>query len=1511
MTNSTGQTPQLSPAFAADEAFQDGIIARRLPGWLSSARPAQVQALSQAMSLSLYFRQRVDAVLGQIQNIDAFARPLLQAALKLPSTVDIDRLQFRQGRREPVINQQSVGFHLTTVTYGQVPVIEAALRNFAADQAVAGGQPPGNRLQGAAGGVALPPASEFAGLCRTLDIGARYQAHLSSVLQPPEDDRATAKVASLIGRAQRYAMLVDAHVAWIRGHVSEQEHRLLVDFCGLRTGLKLGDWPVQARRLTLLGTTLEQIVVLDLRDETYSPLYSTTARVLVHIPGDPDGAWRAFPNLRYFANALGKRLRTGPYQRFFSRFVRRRDSQAFFAAVISGYDGVSDLANIALDEHMLTLAEPPFDALATGRIAQIRDDAAMLAVPTARFDAELQEAHDRRLAAEGWALLSLAGLFVPLIGAGLLAVTAWQLLGEVFHGIEAWHEGDTSEALDHVLNVAGDLALMAVTAAGVTVTRSLWARAAVVDSFVPARLEDGSTRLWNQDLTPFRSGPPPAQALTDEEGIQRLNGQAWIEMDGHHYPVVEAEVPGQWRLRARGGHAPQLRHNGAGAWRLWSEQPGQWDDPHYLLRRLGGEFARLDEDEMDQFVVAHALDNDQLRGLHVHAPGPGGGLRDSVVRFALDRRIRRVVSQLRGGERVTDNAVVDNARALPGATGLSDQALAELAWGQRRVLFQRLQRARQASEGREVATLRRLFPGLGAEAAGALARGASPADRQRLLEDGRVSLNLASAAREAALEARVVRVYEGLYLDTPQDADLARAVLGLAEQLPQQAGAGRLRLYEGAADGPVLLAIALGEYDTGLVQRAGQFQLLDNQGRAAGEQGELFEVLAGAYADRQRALLGVGEPFAHNLRVLVGRQAVAQRPLVRRQLGHREPAGWFRAPRRLPDGRIGYPLSGRNPGTSQRRPAQGLPAALRAIYPSFTDDQVVAWFNDVQQAGRRPEDELASLARELETLQTHLHTWVYRATSSLEQGQRRELRDTLVGCWQRRASRTAGADGLPTGYRLSMWAVTLSALPELPEQVSFAHIHELSMMGLGLRNVPTAFLSAFPRLQVLELASNQLTRVPAQLERMAHLRELDLFGNNITLDATQALSLGHCTALEYVNLSYNPLGRTFPLYRLGRLSRLHLRSTGINQFPPALMDRMELVSADLRDNQITELPSRFHRSPVWVSSNVLLEGNPLSADARLRLQLFMQVHALPLEEEVEVPSSSMRQRWLDAADGVNRSEQSSAWDELECEPGSRDFFHLVRRMQETAEFRSRRQALANRVWTMITAMRDHATLREELLRRASEDLTCQDSVTLCFSNLELRMLVWRARMDAAAGDQQQALVTLGRGLWRLDEVERIALEDIQARRADGGDPDEVEVGLAYRVGLRDSLELPAQPGDMLFEEVAGVDAQRLERARERVLAAETTEQLAASLLQREFWEEHLVRHHGERLEAFNAPYQERSNALMDAADNVPEADYLARYGELQREREQARQALLLSLTREALEAPAEAGSTRH
>ncbi|MNO73154.1 E3 ubiquitin-protein ligase sspH2 [compost metagenome] len=182
---------------------------------------------------------------------------------------------------------------------------------------------------------------------------------------------------------------------------------------------------------------------------------------------------------------------------------------------------------------------------------------------------------------------------------------------------------------------------------------------------------------------------------------------------------------------------------------------------------------------------------------------------------------------------------------------------------------------------------------------------------------------------------------------------------------------------------------------------------------------------------------------------------------------------------------------------------------------------------------------------------------------------------------------------------------------------------------------------------------------------------------------------------------------------------------------------------------------------------------------------------------------------------------------------------------------------------------------------------------MCFSNLELRMLVWRA--ESSADNPQAALLYLGRQLWRLDEVDRIALEDIQARRASGSNPDQIEVALAYRLALRDALDLPAQPSDMLFGEVAGLDAQRIARALARVEAAETPEQLAQSLVAREFWQEHLLRTHRTRFDTIDAPFHDRLAVLMDA-ETVPEGERVAQMNRIRDARLAAQRALMLELT---------------
>ncbi|MFJ9990253.1 NEL-type E3 ubiquitin ligase domain-containing protein [Pseudomonas putida] len=1436
------------------------------------------------MSLNLYFNERVKSLLARLQAPDTFAMPLLSDALKglVGSQVDITTLRFRLGSKQPVITPQPIGYPFSQAVYREIPVLEAALRNFSEEQAETGGQLKGNRLYDPTNADAiLPTATQFAALCRRLDLGGQYRKHLESVLQPVDGEdepkgSGSRSVSSLLARAHCYEMLADAHVARLKGMLSEDDLQLVIQVCEQKHTPRYKGYLVQAKRLSMLGCPLEQIVILQVRDESLSPLHTSTHRVLVHIPGDPQKPWSAFPNLRYFANDLGKRLRTAKYQRFFGRFVRRSVAQTFFSQVISGYADVSDLANIDLQEHMQAWPEPLFDSLAQARIARIKEDAAMIAVPVAELDQALQAEHDQRLAAEGWGLLNLAGLFIPTIGFGLLALSAWELLGEVYHGVEAWRDGDASEALDHLLNVAGDLAVFTATAAGVAIARGAWNRAALVDNMLPVMLEDGSTRLWKEDLAPWQSPPPPRQAIRDAQGVHRHGERCWVKIEDSHYPVTQ-RADGRWQLQPRQGHAPLLEHNGAGAWRFWWEQPQEWNEPHRMFRRLGGEFARLSDDQIDEVMLVHGINSDHLRALHVGNLPADAQLIDSVNRYTLDQRIRTLVSQLRSGQVVEDTSILGHARLLPGASDLADQALAELVWGERRRLFAQMYQFGEPTDDEAARQLRRQFSGLHRRAAAQILRQASTGDRTRFEQTGRLAMPVLEAARAALRQTRVARVLEAFYLDASQDIDLARVAIQLLARIPGAPSDITWRLHDGGLSSEPLLSIVAENATRALdlVHFSGEFELLGEGGAQISGRVELFEAIAMAFDRQQRNATSLADPFAHNLRVTLGRLATANRANVEQALNLHEPIGWFRLPRRLDDGRIGYPLSGRRPGLRNR----ALYARVRQLYPSFSTIDVENWLIAVRAEGLDHNLELTRLDAELYSLRDYLDLWSRNTADTLERGERSSLAAGLLNCWQRRGLRVVSQTGVPLGYRLNLWSMVVHSLPEIPEQVSFSHVISLSLTNMALREIPESFMRAFSRVETLAMPNNELTRLPPGLQRLSSLRELDLYGNQIVLDADQVQTLAQSRNLRRLNLSFNPLGQVFSVAAMDQLNSLQLRATGITELPPGLLRRQRLEDVDLRANAITQIPDDYYEAPLWVSGAILLGENPLSEAGSQRLRNFMRVNGwLPDEEDAlllpdgdhdsEQVVSRARDGWLAVVDEGDVAGFSEAWNDLRSDTGSIDFIRLIGRLRETRDFRTDSLDLGRRVYTMMRAARSSTELRRELFDLSRGLEGCQDAVIGRFSDLEVNMLVWRARCEAQAGAEQHALLHLGRQLWRLDEVNRIIAEDLQARRADNSNPDEVEVGLAYRLALRDEFDLPGQPNEMTYREIAGVNRQRVAAARTRLLENESDETVAQSLVWKEFWRTHLQRAHRELFEGLSQRFYRRCEVVAEMAEGI-------------------------------------------
>ena len=1464
MQNTSSQPSAAVDTLAMAQACQDHYIARRLPAWMKRLSMAEFTLLSEALPELLACRAGLSSALARLRNLSAFTQPLLQQALGTHGSLDVDRLYFRQWYTftSPTINYVTSRLPLVADDYYDIPLLEAALGNFTAQQQR--DQPPGNCLVDAHGEKrAELSATAFARLCRTLDLGQKYQAHLDDVLQP--------EVKGLLTRRQRYSMLVDALQARAQGVLSAAELQWVVALCLEDTLNKLEGAPVRVRQLALFGCRLQQIVVLDVIDD--GVLFDTSKRVLVYVPGDPHGPWSVRSDLdEYARRVLGKRLREDDYRRFFNRFVRRRDSQRFFSAVSERLDDVAGWATRDLDEQTFAYRLPLFEHLANDWVAWIKDDAAVIAPPVALLDREVQAEHARRLRAEGWTLLGVAGLFVPAIGAVLLGVMAWELLQQTFQAIGDWQDNERNAALAHLLNVGKGLLAVGATVAVVATARRAWS---VVDSLVPAQLESGEEKLWNADLSPYRGESPPATAVLDMQGTHRLGERRWISMDGHWYEVTWHDADEQWQLLPYQGYAPPLRHNGAGAWRLWCEQPAEWDDTRQLFRRLGGPFSDLDDAQIDRSLAIHGLDDQHLRAWHVYGRPAEAALVDTVARVRLAGRIGTLINQLREGGVTADPLLMARVMRLPQAAGKHGPALADVAWAGRRELLQTVydEQNPDTETGR---LLRQDFTSLHRLAADEVLRDASEDDVQLLRETGRVPLLMGEAARLKVARIRMARVYESLCIDTPQNLDLARVVLNLLVHVPGAGGPG-WRLFDADASEPLLTVQGSGQtFD--LLHRHGLFRLRARTPSVVGETGELFEALAGAYDDPAQAAIGQGQPFVPALRQALTNVAFDRRQAVVSLLRLEQPSGSFLAPQRLADGRIGYPMAGgRLWGALGRNRPRAFQARLRDLYPAFTDEQIERWLASGDAQAR-----LNRLEQQYGVLKRYLTKWARSALLSSELVARREFRKGLINCWRCLVPELQAQAALDDGrFMLTQTISRLGHLPALPAPVGFPHVSILALRSMRVEHVPDEFLQAFPNLRNLEITNCRLRRLPLPLGLVQKLEVLDLSGNQIALDQGQALVLADCRSLVYLNLSDNPLRRAFSVLAMTELNALFLANTQIPEFPYGLMDSPELHTVNLSDNRIAELPEGFHRSQLWRSGRVELSGNLLE-DGQDGLSTW---HLL---EANRVP---YRLRILDALPGERRDEMAALWAHLEAEEQSEEFFNTLSMLTESGafSFSSTASALAARVFDMLQAMSEHDALRRELFEHAAAT-GCQDNATARFADLELRVMIWRTRHSGSARPER-ALLKLGARMWRLAVVEQIAAE--HAQRVGAG-AESIEFALAYRIGLRTSLDLPGQPDEMLYAGIPALGKQDLLLARESVLARQTREGIADYLSRQRFWQDYLRKASAVRLQVPPSMHAELERLM--ALGNRDEE--IAR---LQIRNQQREHAVLLQLTLEALD----------
>lgn len=145
--------------------------------------------------------------------------------------------------------------------------------------------------------------------------------------------------------------------------------------------------------------------------------------------------------------------------------------------------------------------------LYTQSCAKVLADARSHAVPTDDVDVKAREAKLAHLMQVGLLGLNMVSMFVPVLGEVMMVVMAGQLLYEILEGAIEWSEGDRRAAKDHLIDVAENLAQIALMAGVGAGVRKISSASAVpaIEKLHPVMLPNGETRLWKSDLKAYES----------------------------------------------------------------------------------------------------------------------------------------------------------------------------------------------------------------------------------------------------------------------------------------------------------------------------------------------------------------------------------------------------------------------------------------------------------------------------------------------------------------------------------------------------------------------------------------------------------------------------------------------------------------------------------------------------------------------------------------------------------------------------------------------------------------------------------------------------------------------------------------------------------------------------------------------------------------------------------------------------------------------------------------------
>ncbi|WP_226475863.1 DUF6543 domain-containing protein [Pseudomonas sp. MWU16-30323] len=823
--------------------------------------------------------------------------------------------------------------------------------------------------------------------------------------------------------------------------------------------------------------------------------------------------------------------------------------------------------------------------------------------------------------------------------------------------------------------------------------------------------------------------------------------------------------------------------------------------------------------------------------------------------------------------------------------------LADHAQNNVRRLFQSRYSEAHLPRSLEVETVQRDFPRLPNVVAEELLSNATPGEREALRSTRKIPFPVARQARLMQAQLRLTRAYEGAYLPGLAGPDTEALVLNTLEQLPGWRDSLRLEVRDGSFNGTLRASSGSPQAAARKVLvrvGAGRYQAYDTNGQTLHGIDGLYESLQHALTDAHRIAVGlrdVGQGLALQEKV---QQHLLPRDRLRLALGMQSvKRPFFEPPRLLADGRRGYPLSGRGPGSR----VQQINDRLRDLYPDITDEEIEAIKPDQNPLN---DGWLTVLENEHRTLMATLQRWAAQHKEGVEQfgpedraalKAKRRILQTLDDAWRRVGPRDNDRNGVYQGQKITWDEVELHeqlrTLPALSADFNYVSRIELVEMSVTSDDLEP-FLANFRGLRHLGVEACELTRLPVAIARMPHLKNLYLGANEIVLTPQAVLQLKDMTQLEELGLDNNPLGMAPDVSRMAELRLLWLGGTGLQEWPASVfrLSRPRQFILDIRDNFLSRIPVFAPGSDnALIVARTALSREHLAPALLDQFKLYIEAAGNDPQRQFPVRGAYDSRLWKTGLSEDEWLGKQPLWDFLEQSLGSEPFFNELRALRNSGDASvdggRLLPELTEKVWRMLEAMGESAELRDELFRMAGTPTACVDAGAQLFNAMGVEVLRREAYLSDDPNVVRRAVFKLARGKWRMDELGRIAHDRVAQLLALGVrypeydeegarvihvdeageeilDIDEVEIYLAYTARLATRLDLPWQAKSMLYREEY-VTPQMIEAAFERVMTLDQGEQLRTNLLEQPMWTDFLQKAN----KADYAKIQAKFEALID------------------------------------------------